>query len=109
MKVPDVAYVTPAMRYDAEANTMIFERRNPDTGEVAFQVPSAQSVEQRRARTTGVEPPAERTERTVDRAPPPKAERALPPPKIERPPEPKVERAPSPRGGRGSSRVSVFA
>lgn len=51
MRVSEVGYVTPAMRYDAEANVMIFERRDPDTGQVAFQVPSASAVQQRRAQT----------------------------------------------------------
>ena len=44
MKIPDISYRTPVMRYDPLAQVEVYERRNTATGEVTFQTPSAQEV-----------------------------------------------------------------
>jgi|SRR6185437_8870952 len=50
MKIPSAAFLSPTLRYDLQAQVVVFERLNPDTGEVAFQVPSPAALkEQERA------------------------------------------------------------
>jgi hypothetical protein len=44
MKIPDITYRTPVVRYDPLAQVQIFERRNTATGEVTFQTPSPEAV-----------------------------------------------------------------
>jgi hypothetical protein len=44
MKVPDVAYFSPVIRYDPLAQIEIFERRDAATGAVAYQTPDAVTV-----------------------------------------------------------------
>jgi hypothetical protein len=48
MKVSEVSYVSPTMRYDPEARLVIFERRDASTGEVTYQAPSAAVVDEAR-------------------------------------------------------------
>jgi hypothetical protein len=45
MKIPDIQYSSPVIRYDPRAQVEIFERRDPQTGAVAFQTPSVQQVQ----------------------------------------------------------------
>ncbi len=52
MKIPDIAYRTPVVRYDSLAQVEIFERRNAATGEVTFQDPSPEAVKALEAGTT---------------------------------------------------------
>jgi hypothetical protein len=89
MKINEVGYATPAMRYDLEARTVVFERRDPATGEVAFQIPSARALEETRSKAADTEVGADAT-----------AEPAIAPG-----PEPAPE-APAPTA---AHRVSVFA
>jgi hypothetical protein len=50
MKIPSAAFLSPTLRYDLQAQVVVFQRLNPDTGEVAFQVPSPAALkEQERA------------------------------------------------------------
>lgn len=50
MKIPNAAFLSSTLRYDLAAQVVVFERLNPETGEVAFQVPSpAVLKEQERA------------------------------------------------------------
>jgi hypothetical protein len=46
MKVPEFEYRTPVIRYDPLAQVQIYERRNPTTGDVSYQVPSVAAVRQ---------------------------------------------------------------
>ncbi len=40
MKIAPAAYLSPNFHYDPLAQVVIFERLNPDTGEITFQAPS---------------------------------------------------------------------
>jgi hypothetical protein len=44
MKVPDIPFQSPVIRYDALAQVEIFERRNTATGAVSFQTPSPEQI-----------------------------------------------------------------
>ena len=44
MKVPDIAYRSPVIRYDPLAQIEIFERRNAETGVISYQAPDAETV-----------------------------------------------------------------
>jgi hypothetical protein len=44
MKVPDLLYSSPVIRYDSLAQVEIFERRNTTTGAVSFQTPSPEEI-----------------------------------------------------------------
>jgi hypothetical protein len=44
MKIPDIAYRSPVIRYDPLAQIEIFERRNVETGDIAYQAPDAETV-----------------------------------------------------------------
>jgi hypothetical protein len=44
VKIPNATYPSPNLRYDAVAQVVIFERVNPDTGDVTFQTPSRATI-----------------------------------------------------------------
>jgi hypothetical protein len=44
MKIPNATYPSPNLRYDPVAREVIFERLNPVTGDVTFQVPSRETL-----------------------------------------------------------------
>ena len=44
MKVSNALYQTPVVRFDALAQVLIVEHRNPETGEESYQVPSEDTV-----------------------------------------------------------------
>ena len=46
MKIPNAAFLSPILRYDLAAQVVVFERLNPETGEVAFQVPSPAALKE---------------------------------------------------------------
>src|SRR6266481_1105474 len=57
MKIPNVVYPSPNLRYDPIAREVIFERLNPDTGDVTFQVPSRETLrEEEHAAAIGTDP-----------------------------------------------------
>src|SRR5438552_1210968 len=57
MKISNAAYPSPNFRYDPAAREVIFERLNPDTGDVTFQVPSRETLrEEEHAAATGTDP-----------------------------------------------------
>lgn len=53
MKIPNVSYPSPNLRYDPAAREVIFERLNPDTGDVTFQVPSRETLREEAYAATG--------------------------------------------------------
>jgi hypothetical protein len=54
MKISNAGYPSPNLRYDPAAREVIFERLNPDTGDVTFQVPSRETLrEEAHAAATG--------------------------------------------------------
>jgi hypothetical protein len=54
MKIPNSTYPSPNLRYDPAAREVIFERLNPVTGDVTFQVPSRETLrEEAHAAETG--------------------------------------------------------
>jgi hypothetical protein len=58
MKIPNATYPSPNLRYDSAAREVIFERLNPETGDVTFQVPSRETLrEEAHAAETGVADP----------------------------------------------------
>ncbi len=70
MKIPNVVYPSPNLRYDPIAREVIFERLNPDTGDVTFQVPSRETLrEEEHAAAIGASP-----DPTAPGAPPAAAE-----------------------------------
>jgi hypothetical protein len=46
MKISNAAFLSPTLRYDLAAQVVVFERLNPETGEVAFQVPSPAALKE---------------------------------------------------------------
>jgi hypothetical protein len=52
MKISNAVYLSPNLRYDAVAQVVIVERRNPDTGEVTFQTPSRAAIREEHAAVT---------------------------------------------------------
>jgi hypothetical protein len=44
MKISNALYQTPVVRFDALAQVVIVEHRNPETGELSYQLPSEQTV-----------------------------------------------------------------
>jgi hypothetical protein len=71
MKI-DVGYQSPVIRYDPLARTEVFETRNVQTGEVAYQEPSAAAVKRLQNAPVESSPPAEvqtSTETTDEAAP----------------------------------------
>jgi hypothetical protein len=44
MKISNAVYPSPNLRYDLAAREVVFERLNPETGEVVFQVPSRETL-----------------------------------------------------------------
>ena len=46
MKVQGIAYITPVLRYDADAKIVVLQRRDSDTGKVSMQFPSERAVRQ---------------------------------------------------------------
>ncbi|HEX3499179.1 MAG TPA: hypothetical protein VHT04_07620 [Stellaceae bacterium] len=58
MKISNAAYPSPNLRYDPAAREVIFERLNPETGDVTFQVPSRETLrEEAHAAETGAAGP----------------------------------------------------
>jgi hypothetical protein len=58
MKILNAGYPSPNLRYDPAAREVIFERLNPDTGDVTFQVPSRETLrEEAHAAATGAAAP----------------------------------------------------
>jgi hypothetical protein len=58
MKIPNATYPSPNLRYDPAAREVIFERLNPVTGDVTFQVPSRETLrEEAHAAETGAADP----------------------------------------------------
>jgi hypothetical protein len=58
MKISNAGYPSPNLRYDPAAREVIFERLNPDTGDVTFQVPSRETLrEEAHAAATGAAVP----------------------------------------------------
>ena len=59
MKVQGIAYITPVIRYDADAKVVVLQRRDSDTGKVSMQFPSERAVrelvEQRPSPVSGPE------------------------------------------------------
>ena len=59
MKVQGIAYITPVLRYDADAKIVVLQRRDSDTGKVSMQFPSERAVrelvEQRPSPVSGPE------------------------------------------------------
>jgi hypothetical protein len=49
MKVPSTPYVSPVLRYDADARVTVLQYRDVDTGKVTRQVPGEQTVKAYRA------------------------------------------------------------
>ncbi len=47
MKISNALYPTPVVRFDALAQVVIVEHRNPDTGEESYQVPTEETVRER--------------------------------------------------------------
>jgi hypothetical protein len=67
MKIPNATYPSPNLRYDPAAREVIFERLNPETGDVTFQVPSRETLrEEAHAAETGVADPNTPTSATDD-------------------------------------------
>jgi hypothetical protein len=59
MKIPNGTYPSPNLRYDPAAREVIFERLNPETGDVTFQVPSRETLrEEAHAAEIGAADPA---------------------------------------------------
>src|SRR5882757_5392793 len=59
MKIPNATYPSPNLRYDPVAREVIFERLNPVTGDVTFQVPSRETLrEEAHAAETGEADPS---------------------------------------------------
>src|SRR5471030_1405914 len=59
MKILNATYPSPNFRYDPAAREVIFERLNPDTGDVTFQVPSRETLrEEKHAAAIGADPNA---------------------------------------------------
>jgi hypothetical protein len=46
MKISNALYPSPNLRYDPAARDVVFERLNPDTGDVIFQVPSRETLKE---------------------------------------------------------------
>jgi hypothetical protein len=44
MKVQGIAYITPVLRYDADAKIVVLQRRDSETGKVSMQFPSERAV-----------------------------------------------------------------
>jgi hypothetical protein len=44
MKILNAVYPSPNLRYDVAAREVVFERLNPNTGDVIFQVPSRETL-----------------------------------------------------------------
>jgi hypothetical protein len=60
MKIPNATYPSPNLRYDPVAREVIFERLNPVTGDVTFQVPSRETLrEEAHAAEIGTAEPQE--------------------------------------------------
>ena len=59
MKVQGIAYITPVLRYDADAKIVVLQRRDSETGKVSMQFPSERAVrelvEQRPSPVSGAE------------------------------------------------------
>jgi hypothetical protein len=62
MKISNAIYPSPNLRYDPVAREVIFERLNPVTGDVTFQVPSRETLrEEAHAAEIGTVEPKELT------------------------------------------------
>jgi hypothetical protein len=46
MKISNATYPSPSLHYDVAAQVVIFQRVNPDTGEVTFQAPSREVIKE---------------------------------------------------------------
>lgn len=46
MKIPSATHLSPTLRYDPAAQVVIFERFDPNTGDVVFQVPSPAAIKE---------------------------------------------------------------
>jgi hypothetical protein len=44
MKISNATYPSPNLHYDVAAQVVIFQRVNPDTGEITFQAPSREVI-----------------------------------------------------------------
>lgn len=44
MKLAGISYVSPVVRFDPDARVVVFQHRDPTTGEVSQQVPSQEAV-----------------------------------------------------------------
>jgi hypothetical protein len=59
MKISNATYLSPSLRYDAKAQVVIFERVNPNTGDIIFQVPSRATLrDEAQAAALGLDHPA---------------------------------------------------
>ena len=87
MKVVGIAYPTLVVRYDLLAQLVIVQHRNPSTGDISYQVPSAEQVrsEEQAALAAYPEKPPGASDRggtatrsagsvATERSPPPEAE-----------------------------------
>jgi hypothetical protein len=58
MELKSVSYLSPILRYDPVAEVVIFAHRNPATGDISSQIPSAEAVKARHVATgAGAEGP----------------------------------------------------
>ncbi len=74
MKVQGIAYVTPVLRYDADAQVVVLQRRDSETGKVSMQFPSERAVReivaQRPPPVSGLEKTEPVVEKRVAEPPP---------------------------------------
>ncbi len=52
MVVNSIGYITPIIKFDDQAKMTVVQYRNPETGDVSFQIPSENAV--KRAKESGV-------------------------------------------------------
>ena len=69
MKVPDIAYRSPVIRYDPLAQIEIFERRNAETGDVSYQTPDVATVKRLQQTARSAAPPASNAAASAKAAP----------------------------------------
>jgi hypothetical protein len=80
MKIPNATYPSPSLRYDAAAQVVIFQRVNPDTGQVTFQAPSREAVkEEAQAAAIGADHATHAAAPKTDAVPPAGVAKPAPP------------------------------
>jgi hypothetical protein len=57
MKVQGIAYITPVIRFDADAQVVVVQRRDSDTGKVSQQFPSERAIRERATQPPSVAAP----------------------------------------------------